>query len=134
MAIERLGQPCWYASRPGSDEDDWHHASEIDTAKSAKELREDEPDAEVKVGQHPDRCFIVTCDGDCEDHPEDEECWNAHCPTRAAAEQWAESCGWIVTRDGRVFCEDDAPECALADLAVTTQIPGQLTLEEAANA
>jgi len=34
----------------------------------------------------------------------------------------------IVTRDGGVFCDEDAPDCPTADLAVVEQVPGQLTL------
>ena len=47
--------------------------------------------------------------------------------TRKEAEEFAESCGWTVTSDGRVFCEDDVPPGAVP--AVVAEIPGQLILD-----
>ena len=124
MAIEQLPGQCWvYDPKPDDYEGDPHFESK------AAALADDYRPAGAGARQQPSGCFTVTCDGECGDQPEDDEYgWNIHCTSRAEAERFALSCGWIVTRDGGVFCADDAPEGA--DLAMVDQVPGQFALSE----
>lgn len=134
MPFDRLATPCWVLDPEGGPggEDLGHSPTEADALEDLKEHYppKDYPDVKITVTCLPAPCWTVTCDGDCGEQPEDDEYgWNIHCASLKEAEEFAESCGWIVTRDGGVFCPDDAPDCAVADLAVVEQIPGQLTLD-----
>lgn len=140
MPVEQLAQPCWYTRYPGGEhyQNDCHYETQAVAERAAEKITEEQPGAVIEQSQWDGRCWVVTCDGECGDQPEDDDSGrNVHCESRLDAEKFAESCGWIVTRDGQVFCGDDAPEYARADLVVTEQIPGQEALPgvgKAANA
>jgi hypothetical protein len=136
MPFNQLAAPCWVLDPEGGPggEDLGHSVTEAEALKDLKDHYppEDYAPGTVTVVVQPAPCWTITCDGECGDRPEDDEYgWNIHCATRKEAEVFAESCGWIITKDGRVFCEDDTPAGqSLEDggLAVVEQIPGQLTL------
>ena len=132
MAIEQETYRCWYVRVAGADADDRrngsHYRIQADADAAAKELRADDPLDPVDVGQLPEPCWFVRCDGDCDELLRDGEYdWQLHLENRAEAEHYAACYDRIVTADG-AFCEDDVPA---AELVVTEQIPGQLTLDDA---
>ena len=130
MAIEQLTQPCWYARYDGGEdyENQIHYSTESTAQKAAAEIRPGGEPGEtpaVETGRMAAPCWTARCDG-CEEPLEDGEYeWMLHLETRAETEQVCTEYGWIVTRDGRVFCDGCAPECDRADLVVTEQVPGQ---------
>lgn len=133
MPISQLAEPCWVLEPEGGpDGEDWQHwTSEASAREGLKDSypAEDYPAGTVTVLRRAEGCWTITCDGECGEGPEDDEYANIHCTSRTEAEQYATACDWIVTRDGEVYCEDDAPDRSTADLAVTEQIPGQLTID-----
>ena len=132
MPFSQLATPCWMLSPRGGPggEDFGHSATEAEALKDLKDNYppEDYSDVKLTVACLPAPCWVIHCDGECGDRPEDDEYgFNIHCETRKEAEEFAGSCDWIVADDGRVFCQDDAPDDARP--AVVGQIPGQLTLD-----
>lgn len=127
MPISQLPERCWVLRPdPALHDGDAHYGTEAEALRDAKEM-----DAIGTPELLPDRCWIVGCDGACEIQLDTEdEGYLYHHTTRAEAEQTVAQYGWILTRDGEAFCQDDAPDCSTADLAVIEQIPGQLTLGE----
>jgi hypothetical protein len=71
-------------------------------------------DKAAKVRQEEDRCWVIQCDGDCEQHiDEEDECYISHCETRAAAEETMAAWRWSYLADSElVYCETDRPEGA----------------------
>jgi hypothetical protein len=133
MAIEQLPAPCWYAKYDGGgDQNDTHYETETGAQEACNEIRGGYGPGEqpaVETGRFPAPCWTAQCDGDCEFVLDTEdEGIICHCSSRTEAEGICAGYDWIVTRDGQVFCPEDAPECDRADLVVTEQVPGQLTL------
>jgi hypothetical protein len=135
VPFNQLASPCWVLDPeggPGGDGEDCQHwPAEAEALKYMKKTYppEDYPPGSVAVVIRPGPCWIITCDGECGEEPEDDEYAHIHCATRTEAEQVADAYDWKVTKDGRAFCEDDAPAGrSLDELAVVEQIPGQLTL------
>lgn len=131
MAIEQLARPCWYARYDGGEdyENQIHYGTEPQAQKAAAEIRaDDEPGetAAVETGRMEAPCWTARCDGECDGPLEDGEYeWTLHLETRTEIERVCTEYGWIVTRDGQVFCDECAPDCETADRAVTEQVPGQ---------
>jgi hypothetical protein len=119
MAIEQLTYQCWYVRDPGGEDhqNDIHYKDEAGAQKDAAEIRRDHAADDpvdplpVEVGQFPAPCWIAQCDGP-DAHPlEDGEWeWTLHGETRAEIEKWCGEYGWILTRDGQVFCDEDPPD------------------------
>lgn len=128
MPISQLAERCWVLRpEPVLHDGDEHFSSATVARKRARESGH----AGTPVWLL-EPCWTVRCDGECDaEIDEHGECYTVHSATRAEAEQLAVDWGWIATRDGHVLCAEDAPDCSTADLAVTEQIPGQLTLGEA---
>ena len=126
MPLNRLDVPCWVLDPESSSDDGWHWPDE---ASAREHLSEDEDrDPKITVRPLPAACWTVTCDGECGVTIDEEDEYVFHYPGSAGAESDAADMGWLTTTDGRLFCEDDAPDCATADLKRLEQIPGQLTL------
>jgi hypothetical protein len=128
MPVSQLARQCWYARYEGGEDrdNDTHYEDQEQAAKAAARIRADyDPDTVViEVGQLPAPCWTAQCDGPGEHPLEDGEWeWTLHGETRAEVEGWCGAYGWIVTRDGQVYCEDDAPEYDTAGLVVTEQVP-----------
>lgn len=140
MPISQLTERCWVLDVPKGTvistthqpdtADDEHWDKEQDAREAAGRLG-----LGVRGRQLEEPCWVIRCGGDCDVLlDEEDECYIFHSASRAEAEKAATDYGWTVTRDGEVFCDYDAPDCSAADLAVTEQIPGQLTIEEARDA
>ena len=131
MPFSQMAAPCWVLSPEGGPggEDYGHSATQAEAVKDLEDNYppEDYPPGTVTVVARDAPCWIVTCDGVCGERPEDDEYgFNIHCATRVEAELFAGSCGWVITKDGGVFCADDTPDDAVTVIAV--EIPGQLLL------
>jgi hypothetical protein len=129
MAIERLAQPCWVLDPEGGSSGE-EHSHWPDEASARKDLDEDgDRDPKVTVRLLPAPCWTVTCDGECGVTIDEEEEYIFHYPSSAEAESDAADMDWLTTTDGRLFCAEDAPDCATADLRRLEQVPGQFTLD-----
>jgi hypothetical protein len=132
MAISQLPTLCWTLAPPRATPD----GSSYLTGEHWPS-----PDAAMADGQRAEAvapgtwaCWTVCCNTCGEWVPVADVTGQPHYLTRLDAERDAVYCGWRVLRDGTAWCPEDAPECATADLAVTEQVPGQLTIDEVAGA
>lgn len=114
MTIHKMQDRCWVIE-PEPPGEDWHR--HYDTRAEARTaLREalDEGYADPKAApkQLDDRCWLIRCDGDCDEHiDEAEEGFISHCESRQLAEEMMAAYRWAYHGD-LVFCETDAPENA----------------------
>lgn len=135
MPISQLTERCWVLDDPpgssallpdGAGEQHWG------TEREAREFAAPAAAAlavTIRPRQLDQPCWVIRCGGECDVLlDEEDENYIFHCASRSEAERDAAGYGWIVTRSGEVFCVEDAPDCAVADLAVTEQVPGQLKL------
>lgn len=133
MPVSQLAKPCWVLG----EDDGRDFIPHFPSGDRAKEwARDNEPEALATIKPLDEPCWIAVCDGPvgdgpfgvCEEEFEDDE-GGSHGPSRTVTEEWITGCGWKVARDGRTFgqcCED---ECPPGEVAVTEQLPGQLTLD-----
>jgi hypothetical protein len=129
VAIERLAQPCWVLDPEGGSSGEEHSHWPDEAGIRGHLEADDDRDPKVTIRRLPTPCWTVTCDGECEVTIDEEEEYVFHYGSRAEAESDAADMGWLTTDDGRLFCLDDAPDSATADLRRLEQIPGQLTLD-----
>ena len=91
-----------------------------------------EPYADTKPVQLGCRCWVVQCDGECEQVIDQEgECWIIHHDSRHGAEDTVASWRWMYSADGcSVFCPDDRTEDAVPSLPTPRELEaaGQLRL------
>lgn len=115
MTIHQLKDRCWELRPPLDDERERHYDTEAEAQDDLKEARDEAGDTGSHPGAKPVQldapCWLVRCDGDCEQAiDEEDECYIVHCESRVAAEELAATWKWVYSSDGRmVFCESDAP-------------------------
>jgi hypothetical protein len=119
MAIYQLKERCWAtdpASLDGDDERQPHYDTEAGARRAITEAREENADLAATVRQLGTACWVIQCDGECEQHiDEEDECYISHCESRQEAQQVMTAWRWTVatgeiTGDEYVFCEGDRPE------------------------
>lgn len=161
--IRQLKEPCWEITpRLPSEDHDPHYDTRAEALAAIRETwDEDRNDhlgltgvalerpwwrefrfrlSRLRPGAPRPRelpaCWVVQCDGDCEQVIDEEECWTVHHGSRREAEETVASWQWTYSGDGRsVFCPDDQPEDAVpAPLTAAEQeaagqmaIPGVLS-------
>lgn len=112
MTIYQLKERCWELQPPLDDEHRPHYDTEAEAREALDEATDEAGDADpaTKPVQLAAPCWLVRCDGDCNEHiDEDGECYTYHHDSRADAEQTTS--GHDFRRVGDlVFCQDDAPE------------------------
>ncbi len=136
ITIHQLEDRCGDPRPPLDDERERHYDTEAEALADLKEARDDADDAEAHPGtkavQTDGPCWLVRCDGDCEQAiDEEDECYIVHCESRQAAEDLAATWKWAYSADGRlVFCESDAPDGgeALPPTPAELEAAGQMRL------
>lgn len=105
---------CWEL-QPPTDEERWPH---FDTEAAALEALQDDRENDGGDNPYPDAkavqlaapCFVVQCDGECENILDvEDEGWIFHHDTRHAAEATAQAHDWRFAGD-LVYCDEDAPD------------------------
>lgn len=126
MTIHQLKEPCWELQPPTDDERRPHFTTEAAALEALKEDREndDQPYASTRPVLLGAPCWLVRCDGDCEQViDEEDEGYVIHHESRVAAEGTVASWRWAYSADGRsVFCPDDRP----ADATPAPATPAEL--------
>ncbi len=133
MTIHQLPGRCWELQPPTDDERSPHYGTEAAALEALKEDREndEQPYADTKPVQLGSPCWLVQCDGECETVlDEEDEGYIFHHDSRADAERTAAGYHFASDDDGRVFCEEDAPESAVPvyPSAAELEAAGQLRL------
>ena len=133
MTIYQLPHRCWELQPPTDDERGTHYDTEASALEALAEDREnhEEPYADTMAVQLADPCWAVQCDGECETVlDEEDEGYIFHHDSRADAERTAAGYHFASDDDGRVFCEEDAPESAVPmyPSAAELEAAGQLRL------
>lgn len=110
MTIHQLKSPCWELQDPAGDRTP-HYDDEASAAAELASLRKDTPDTGAKVRQLAAPCWLIRCDGECDQLiDEEDECYIVHCESRQAAGELARAWKWAYSGDGRlIFCKADAP-------------------------
>ena len=133
MPITQADAPCWVLAPdpPLTREPDEHEPGfwHWPTEETARKHVGDYKGQVVAPVQRSAPCWHVTCDGDCETTLDEEDEYGFHFETAAEAEKLAAEYEWKTTGDGRLFCEEDAPDGAIA-LPRLQPVPGQMTLED----
>ncbi len=108
--IHQLKSPCWELQDPAGDRTP-HYDDEASAGAELASLRKDTPDTGAKIRQLGEPCWLIRCDGECEQLiDEEDEGYIVHCGSRQAAEELARAWKWAYSGDGRlIFCEADAP-------------------------
>ena len=115
MTIHQLKDPCWelHPPLPGYDRE-CHYDTKAEARKALREALDEDigVNPATRPRQLPGRCWVIQCDGECEQHiDEEDECYISHCETPALAGEVVAAWRWKTTGD-LVFCETDAPETA----------------------
>lgn len=113
MSVHQLPGPCWVLTGTGDDGDGdgRHFGDEAEAKADLATIREDNPDTATVIMQAAAPCWLVQCDGDCEQvlDREDEGVIYHH-PSRGEAEDTVRVFKWARSADGRfVYCPADAP-------------------------
>lgn len=113
MAIHQLKSPCWELQDPADDLTP-HFDNAVSALARLAELKEDDPGTRATVAGLDCRCWLVQCDGECEQLiDEEDEGYIVHCESLQAAGELAKAWSWAYSADGRlIFCEADWPEDA----------------------
>jgi hypothetical protein len=158
VSAVQVSHPCWVASWEGDDRSDDEASKGGHYRSAEKVPRGENGEAGFHIGcggpcvfglgafcltcedENPDwerrkvvprslpACWVVECDGACEDVLEDEETGTVHAPTRTIAENFASTgYGWRFLPGGRAFCEEDAPPGAYL---AGVNVAGQMNLDE----
>ena len=128
MTIRQLKEPCWVLDPelPGDDEGRHaHYDGRADALRAVKESKEyGYDDLKSAPRQLEGRCWVVQCDGECEQViDQEDEGWTIHHSSPQGAEGTVVSWRWVYSPDGRlVFC----PECAPEDYQVPQLTPAEL--------
>lgn len=148
MTIHQLKDRCWELRPPLSGDDrEPHYDSRAEALAAVREAWDDDRDwrfddqlrvrwrelrfrlSRLRPGasrprQAPAHCWVVQCDGDCEQViDEEEEGYTVHHESRQAAGETVRAWKWAYSADGRmVFCEEDAP----ADGEIPPPSPAEL--------
>lgn len=114
MTIHQLKDRCWVLDpEPPGEDYHRHHDTRADARTELRRaLDEGFTGPESKPRLLDARCWVVRCDGDCEQHiDEEDEGFISHCESRTLAEEVMAAYQWAYHGD-LVFCETDRPEGA----------------------
>ena len=134
MSIHQLDFRCWVLDDPSQDEGERHFKDAAGVNAALSGAREDDPGTKASARQLDAPCWLVQCDGDCEQVIDEyDEGYVYHHESRAEAEKTVRIWEWTLvpgTLGGELaYCHEDRPEDAeppppsAAELEAAGQMP-----------
>jgi hypothetical protein len=113
VTIHQLEKPCWILDPNLATEGEPHYPDEASAISALREAKEENPDLTIITRPLGDRCWVVQCDGDCEQViDEEDEGYVFHHGSRAEAEETIRQWHFVYGAGDLVYCETDRPEGA----------------------
>jgi hypothetical protein len=118
VSIRQLPACCHVFTDPAEDEER-HYADLQDASAALIEARKDNPETKAGTAHLDYRCWVVQCDGECEETLDEEgECTVYHHESIKEAEKTAAGHGYRLATgplgETLAYCDEDAPEIAEA--------------------
>jgi len=135
MSVHQLDDCCWELVNPGEDDDKQHFEDAAGANSAVMRSRKRNPKSTASVRLLESPCWLVQCDGECEQViDEEDEGITRHHESQAEAESTASAWEWVLAPalvgGPLAYCPEDRPEDTEAPLpsAEELEAAGQMRL------
>ena len=129
MSIRQLSYRCWELDDPSNGEGKRHLKDKTEADEAVKELCDEHPGATASMRLLDAPCWLVQCDGECEQVIDEEgDGYAFHHGSAFEALDTARSRGWVRRDADGVFCTEDADGELLPLTPEQQEAAGQMRL------